>query len=218
MSVPSFLQFTPVELVQRILDRLEIFSGHLGVSPNVVFWVFIGWLAIMGLAGFHLARLYVSVGAASLVFYVSVVGFEHLVADHPVLAILPHFMGYALGFLLAFLVFFLAWKLTVPAIYVTFAVVGFYLTSLFVTNVWLCVAAGVLASILASFAINLLFIALTSALAGFGVTAFLGAIFPARAALQLGGSMIALWIAIAISVVFLIFQCATTKSYKKIGL
>ena len=218
MSVPAFLQFTPVESFRLILDRLEIFSGYLGLSPSVVFWILVGWLAIMGMAGLHLARLYVSVGAASWVFYVCAVNFESWAAGREALAAWPPIMSLVVALVLAAITFFFAWKLSLPTVYVIFAVIGFYVSTFLVTNLWVCVSVGVLFSISVAFAFPFLFITLSSVVAGFGVTALLGAIYPAKAALQLGTNTNAIWVGVGISAAFMLFQCITTKLYKKVGL
>ena len=217
MGFQSFLQSTPLEMIHSVIDRLDSISGQLGIRSMILYVTVAVWFAILGLAGMQLAKLYAAVGFAGIGFYVGCLGFEMLSAKVAAVAMLPHFTGYAVGLLLAFILFALAWRFCVPTIYLCYIAVGYFLASLITTNLWVCIGLGVLLAILASFCFVFLFIALTSCVAGFGVTAMLGAMYPNVAALQLGPNSLAVWVAIAIAAVFLVFQCLTTRTYRKFG-
>lgn len=217
MGIQSFLQLTPLQMLQTFTERLEVISGKLGMRSLYLYIAMIVWLAILGLAGMQLAKLFASVGLAGIGFYIGCAGYEMLCARVTALNVLPTFVGYAIGLLLAFVLFTLAWRFCVPAIYGCFVLMGCALASLLIGNLWACIGLGVLFAVLASFCFAFVFIALTSCIAGFGTVAMLGAIKPEVAALQLGPHSTAVWIAIGVAAVFLAFQCLTTKNYRKFG-
>ena len=217
MGIQTFLQSTPLQMLQTFVEKLDVISGKLAMRSTYLYVAMIVWFAILGLAGMQLAKLFASVGLAGIAFYVGCAGYEMLCAKVTALNVFPPFVGYVLGLLLAFVLFTLAWRFCVPAIYGCFALVGYALASLLVGNLWACIGLGVLFAILMSFCFAFAFIALTSCLAGFGTVAMLGAIKPDVAALQLGPHSTAVWIAVGIAAVFLVFQCMTTKNYRKFG-
>ena len=217
MGVQSFLQSTPLQMLQTFIERLDVISGKLGMRSSYLYIAMIAWLAILGLAGMQLAKLYASVGLAGIGFYLGCAGYEMLCAKVAALNVFPSFVGYVIGLLFAFVLFTLAWRYCVPAIYGCFLLTGCALASLLIGNLWACVGIGVLFAILTSFCFAFAFIALTSCMAGFGTVAMLGAIKPDVAMLQLGPHSTAVWIAVGVSVVFLAFQCMTTRNYRKFG-
>lgn len=217
MGVQSLLQATPLQMLQMFVEKLDIISGKLGMRSSYLYIAMIAWFAILGLAGMQLAKLYTSVSVAGIGFYVGCVGYDWICARVTVLNVFPRFVGYAIGLVLAFVLFSLAWRFCVSGIYACFGLVGFALASLLIGNLWGCIGFGVLIVILASFCFAFAFIALTGCLAGFGTVAMLGALKPDVAVLQLGTHQAAVWIAVGIAVVFLAFQCATTKNYRKFG-
>ena len=217
MVLQTIAQTPPFELIHRAIERLDITATKLGIPSLAIYIAVIAWFALMGLAGLHLAKLYTSVGVASVGFYVGSVIFAMLAEKYAVIAIFPHFTGYIIGLILAFALFALGWKFCVPAIYLCIGAAGFYLLYSSFQNLLVGILVGVACMVVVHFCLSFSFLTATSCLAGLGVTALLGAALPQISWLQLGLQSPAILIAIGISALFAAFQWITTKTYGKFG-
>ncbi len=218
MSILSFLKSPPFEMLEQAVDKLDSIAGRLGIRAMYLYIAVLVWMAFLGLAGMQLAKLFASVGLAGIGFYAGCLCVDLLTAKVAALAMFPKFTGYIVGLTLAFILFSLAWRFCVPAIYLCFGLTGYFLASLFVSNLWICIGAGVVLMILGIFCFVFDFIAITSCVAAVGTVAMLGALRPNVALLQLAPHSKALWVVAGVAAVYMVIQCATTPKYRKFGI
>ncbi len=217
MSIVSMMQFSPFQILERAVDKLDSISGRLGIRSMFLYVAVLIWMAFLGLAGMQLAKLFASVGMAGVGFYAGCFLSELLTSKVAVLAVFPKFLGYILGLTLAFILFSLAWRFCVPAIYLCFGLAGYFLASLFIGNLWICLGAGVALMIVGIFCFVIDFIAITGCVAAVGTVAMLGALRPNVAILQLASGGKSLLVVAGVALAFILFQCATTPRYRKFG-
>ena len=218
MSIVSFFQSTPFQMLDRVMEKLDSLSGKLGIRAMFLYIAVLVWMAFLGLAGMQLAKLFASVGMAGIGFYVGCLGVDLLTSKVTALAMFPKFVGYIVGLVLAFILFSLAWRFCVPAIYLLFGLTGYFLASLFISNLWICIGAGVALMIVGIFCFVFDFIAITSCVAAVGTVTMLGALFPNVAILQLAPHSTALWVVAGVAALYLVIQYATTPKYRKFGI
>ncbi len=218
MSAVSFLQSTLFQMLDRVTEKLDSLSGKLGIQAMLLYIAVLIWMAFLGLAGMQLAKLFASVGMAGIGFYVGCLCVDLLAAKVSALAMFPKFTGYILGLTLAFILFSLAWRFCVPAIYLCFGLTGCFLASLFISNLWICLGAGVVLMIVGIFCFVFDYIVITSCVAAVGTVAMLGALRPNVALLQLAPHSKALWVVAGVAAVYVVIQCATTPKYRKFGI
>lgn len=207
----------PLDAVAKILEKLNDISIKLDIGVTFLYVAALVWLAFLGLWGLHLAKVYASVIAAGAGFYLGCWCFDWIANRFSVFQMFPKFTGYVIGLLFVFILFALLWKYCIPAIYLCLGVLGYFLASFFIPNLWVCIGAGFLMMILSRFVFGLLYIGLSACVGGMGSVVLLGAMYPNVGALQFGIGTTGMWIGVGVSVVFLLFQCVTTGDYRKFG-
>jgi hypothetical protein len=217
MSVLSVLQRIPLHKFGSLVEKLDSISARMQIRTAFLYVAVLIWLAFLGLAGMHLAKVIVSVGTAGIGFYVGCMGVDFLIAHVSSFGLLPGFISYPVGLTLAFALYVLAWKHCVAVMYLGFGAAGFLAASLFIGNVWICIGVGVALMLASVFCFVFAFILAISGVAGFGAVAMLGALLPQVKMLQLGHHPAALWIALGVCLVCLTIQCATTPGWRKFG-
>ena len=218
MSVLSILQSVPLHKFGILVEKLDSLSARMHVRTVFLYAAVLVWLAFLGLAGMHLAKVIVSVGAAGIGFYVGCMGMDFLIVNNLAgFGVFPRFFGYAVGLPLAFALYALAWKHCVEATYLGFGAAAFLVASLLIGNLWICLGVGFAVVLVSVFCFPFAFIVATSGVAGLGGVAMLGALFPQVSVLQLGHHSAALWIALSVCAVCLMLQCVTTPCYRKFG-
>lgn len=218
MGMQSLAQLSPMKILETAVDKLNSISAKMGVRPMLFCIAVLVWLAILGLAGMQLIKLFTAVGAAGIGFYAGCVGFAFLRGKVSALAMFPDLLGYVLGIILVFVMFYLAWRMCVPFMYLLFGATGYFLASLFIGNWIVCLGIGVGMMLLTYFCFVFAVIGMTSIGAGIGAALTLGVMLPNVAALQLASGKTVLLIGMGIGAAFLLFQCVTTPNYRKIGI
>ena len=65
MSIVSFFQSTPFQMLDRVMEKLDSLSGKLGIRAMFLYIAVLVWMAFLGLAGMQLATAAFAVITAS---------------------------------------------------------------------------------------------------------------------------------------------------------
>ncbi len=214
MNLLELLKNGFIDFLTKMTDYLETLAGNIGLKPLALYIAVAVIAGLIGLWGLHMAKLFSMVGMGGIGYVIGVELFHYLKANAPLLSKMPEAIGYVIGIVLAVLFLVFGWKKCLYVIFTLFAMVGYSLVIKFVSdNAWIAIGGAVVLAMLASFVMKLAFILLTGAAGGFALTAFLGAIYSNVAVLQLGSNKTAIWVAVGISAVMVIFQLCTTRHY-----
>ena len=210
-------QFSPVQILDRGVEKLESLSARMGIYAMAAFIAVLVWFVVLGLAGMHLIKLFTSVGACGAGLYLGCVAFALLKARVPKMSVLPDFLAYVAGLLCLLLFFYLAWRMCVPLVYLLLGAGGFAAVYVLAGNWLVGVLVGLALMVAAHYCFVLSVILTTSVVAGVGSTVMLAQLFPKVASLQNLTDKNGILIALGITAFFVLVQWISTPNYRKVG-
>ena len=215
MGLNHFLSNDPMKLLGMLNDQLADLASRMHVNALVLYIAAGVVAALVGLAGMHLAKMFCMLGLGGIGYFVGVELFQYLVAEVSALSKMPSYLSYVFGAVIAIVFFVFGWKKCLHAMFALFAVLGYVLVIHYVDdNAWLALGGAVLLAMISTLCMKVAFIAFTSAVGGFTLVSVLGAAWPKISFLQLGDRKSALWVALGVAIVMMVFQLLTTRRYR----
>lgn len=180
--------------------------------PSLVFYILGVAIALfLGICGYKFIKLFMSLSFAAIGYCVGtevVVFINSKLTDYETMS----WVKYVLGGLFALLFLVLAFRKFSYVMFAEIALVGistglFYLDG----NKVLALGTGLLLALLCVYIVRWAFIVISSAVGGFMIVDFLSQIITKADFLKLDSSIVALCIAIGLSVVFIVVQLISTQ-------
>ncbi len=212
--IKKLISFDLLDLMTYTTASVNNFAEKIGIPAAIFFWSLAALALLVGLGGLHLSKMVSALCVGGLGYFIGTILYGYLCTAVKAVDNLPAFVAYIAGGVFALLFYILSLKKPLPVMFVFFACLGGYLSLVYISpNKLLAFGLAFLIGALCITLIKLAMVLFTSLLGGFAMVAFLGQIFKTATYFSLGRSMVALWVALGVSAVFVLLQLVSTRRY-----
>lgn len=201
---------------EKLISLLERFSAFIKLDTKISLIIAAVLALVVGFLGYRLKRLVMGVTFGAVGYFAGVALLPFLQEKIAALANAGDMIKYVVGGAFAAILLILAFAKYQYAMFAAYALIGYDLVYVYVSqSVLLLVGGALLLGLLSVLLVRFGYIVLTSVAGGFTGVIFLSALLPDVAVLKLGTDQTALWIALGVSVIFLLLQYIIRPRKKK---
>ncbi len=214
MNLASIMKLDLYGLLDKTNEWLVELAEKVHIKSMLLFITMAVCAGLIGLAGYHLIKVISTLSVTGIGYIVGMELFNVMKADLSWFSKVPNWVGYLFGVILAAGFLIIGWRRSLHVLFAMFALFGYQLVYQYVfANALLALGGGLLVALLATFLLRLMVILMTSYAGGVLLISALSGIWPNLNFINLGGSRVAIWLAVALAVFFGIIQWITTRRY-----
>ena len=207
------MSFNTTNLTSVLSDlntKISDFAAEIVLDPKILFGIGIALAAIIGLFGYKMIKLILSLSMAYVGYEVGA-DLIALVAEK--IEGTPAWMEYVCGGLIDVVLLAMAFAKFSYVWFGSAAVLGYMVMTMFVPSTygWLALGGALLIAMLAVMLIRTMFVLATSFISGALCVSFLSAMFPNWTLLNLGESAYAIWFVCGVAILFALVQFISNR-------